>query len=666
MPSTPSEVWLPFEPKPLADGRPLHLILTFARELSILPTGPSDDRQLVLDTARKRAVADSAQSDAKTRQALVAAIWLLSDLVKQGWAVRVSNARIGIRRPVLTDDGISERPRIRAQLHVARNEQLREPPVHAFVRDLETRRLHNGRFVSIFSLMKDGSEFAPQLHGLREGEFTADEIIRPYLQFIHGDERCAFTGLKLAYIWRYFRHTWSNPYQSIPGRSMMILVRDGAAPFHPVIGIAAVSSAAVAIGPRDEALGWSLKAFVEALTTLRPKNAPKWVHREVDERIKRIYKVDLLQDEIFSTGELRKPSADTLKRLREEAASQRRKHYRFMRGGDYKRTAQAKTGPNWTAQAKTPLFRSKRAAELADLLAIRLSISSATKSGDDVAAIVATRSGAQALSTLLRKVKGEKVGSAIGELTVCGAIPPYSDALGGKLVAMLIASPEVRLEYRRRYGKSQSVIASSIAGRPVVKSAELVFVGTTSLFGHRPTQYDRISTPGVEAGDTVRYEYLGRTRGVGTFQFSERTVRELELLLAQSSEGVRINSVFGEGVNPRLRKIRQALDLLGLPANELLQHGTPRLVYGVRLARNVREYLLGIDRKPRYYLGDEDPPAATQRLAAWWCERWLAKRAQRKDVIERVEQHNLIHPIRHGARVPVLTDPIQPGLFQEW
>jgi hypothetical protein len=54
--------------------------------------------------------------------------------------------------------------------------------------------------------------------------------------------------------------------------------------------------------------------------------------------------------------------------------------------------------------------------------------------------------------------------------------------------------------------------------------------------------------------------------------------------------------------NPRLRKIRDALSQLGLPADEPLDHGTPRLVYGVQLAHNMREYLLGRAKRPTYLL----------------------------------------------------------------
>ena len=65
--------------------------------------------------------------------------------------------------------------------------------------------------------------------------------------------------------------------------------------------------------------------------------------------------------------------------------------------------------------------------------------------------------------------------------------------------------------------------------------------------------------------------------------------------MAQLKRGQQVNSVFGEGVNPRLRKLRDGLDELGLSSDELLNHGGPRLVYGVPLAHNFREYLLGLD-----------------------------------------------------------------------
>jgi hypothetical protein len=122
---------------------------------------------------------------------------------------------------------------------------------------MERRRVHDGRFVSIFSLMRDGRELASALQMARAALTNGttkplDAIIAPYLQVAATGERCAFTGLLLQDIWRYFRHTWSNQYTSVPGRTMMFLVRDAAASHHPVIGIAALSSPIVQIRERDE------------------------------------------------------------------------------------------------------------------------------------------------------------------------------------------------------------------------------------------------------------------------------------------------------------------------------------------------------------------------------------------------------------------------------
>ena len=56
----------------------------------------------------------------------------------------------------------------------------------------------------------------------------------------------------------------------------------------------------------------------------------------------------------------------------------------------------------------------------------------------------------------------------------------------------------------------------------------------------------------------------------------------------------------------------------------------------------------------------------TEEMIRHWQERWLLPRIQRDDVLERVAGHNFIHPIRHGARVPLpRADIEQPVLFDE-
>lgn len=117
------------------------------------------------------------------------------------------------------------------------------------------------------------------------------------------------------------------------------------------------------------------------------------------------------------------------------------------------------------------------------------------------------------------------------------------------------------------------------------------------------------------SGESVRYMPLGRTEGHGTFQFSEATVGSLAAAVAEHRGGKPVNSIFGEGVNPRLRKIRDGLDLLNLDSDQLLMHGNQRLVYGIPLARNFRQYLIGRDSEPDYVFSLKGVEDTTKNIA---------------------------------------------------
>ena len=640
------KLWSPFAPEFPEGCNGLSVLTDFANELaSIQEVTRGRDRNTSIETCRRRALAAKGKCDTLGRQVYVAAIHVLADLVKQGWAVRLCGDQIEIARLENgSGDNDETRERIRGQLHAERDEQLRQPATRSFVRSMEARQLFGDQFVSIFSLMRDGRELEVKLRAIREAPTEDEQLelasaaIKPYLQFIRGEERCTWTGYRLVDIWRYFRHTWSNPYKSVPGRSIMVLVRDAAAPCHPVIGIAALSSAAVAVTVRDEKIGWTAASVIEEIKENPTTRLARWLKGTVDTAIEEIYKVDFFEDETLSPREIKKPSAGTIKKLEEQGRQQRTEHHRFMESGAYKKTEPTPelSGEHWEAQARNPLFRSKRALELAQLLNVRIVLRryfNDTPSKNALVQLVSDREGRDAVTKIVRRAKADRVGTAIADLTVCGALPPYNELLGGKLVAMLLVSPEMVQEYQRRYGGTSSIIASSMAGRPVSRAADLVFIGTTSLYGQRPSQYDRIRVPvDLESeGDGLRYEYLGRTRGIGTFQFGDQTVAEMARLLAQSKRGQQVNSVFGEGVNPRLRKIRDGLDALGLATDDLLNHGGPRLVYGVELARNVRGYLLGMDKSPKYILGLKSARQRTAMISEWWAKRrWFCCRESRR------------------------------------
>src|SRR5580765_5209909 len=237
-----------------------------------------------------------------------------------------------------------------------------------------------------------------------------------------------------------------------------------------------------------------------------------------------------------------------------------------------------------------------------------------------------------------------------------GALAPYNALAAGKLVGALAVSPAVLGAYRAKYSRP-SEIASAMAGRPITREARLAFIGTTSLYGTGSSQYNRLFWPAsVMGGDDesrMGFYELGRSRSFGTSHFSDTTVDALVRLSEHSGGLVRVNSLFGEGVSPRLRKVRLGLAALGWPSNELLRHGRERILYGVPLVENVRDYSLGIDSHPKYLL-DPLPRDDGQAVAVWWFERWGRRRADQGAVREAMRLHRLVRPVRHAARVPAL------------
>jgi hypothetical protein len=223
-----------------------------------------------------------------------------------------------------------------------------------------------------------------------------------------------------------------------------------------------------------------------------------------------------------------------------------------------------------------------------------------------------------------------------------------------------LASPEIVQFYRARYGEQSSIIASSMKGEAVVRPPNLVLLATTSLYGVGSSQYNRVRVPledvGGEAGGKLEYAELGMSKGYGSYHFSKASIDYLETLVPRGGENRKVNSIFGEGVNPLMRKLRDGLADVGLPAEDLLLHGNPRVVYGVPIAENFREVLLGRDGKPKYFLSLKQAEKHTALLAEFWRKRWLSGRISRPGILEQVATHTLAYPITHGARVKLPED----------
>lgn len=605
-----------------------------------------------------------------------AAVRVITDLARQRWSIRVTaEGIVQVRRPeYISANPNEEKGRIREQELIKRDEQLRKPAVRRFVKGMEKTALHRDNHVSIFSLFRDGRELANSLRiaSKLEPSKRAEQVrmaIDPYLQFVDESTICDHTQLRLKDIWRYFRHTWSNQYTSTPGRWLAFLVRDRARKFHPIMGIGAIGSPIIQIRERDTWIGWEPQSFLTAIEQAPEAQLGPWMWKIVDRAIAELFVDDFISESLLRHQDLTDPTPEAIAKLKRYAERQRTLHHRFVQQKEHKRHDNRRDN-QWRMRAQTHLFRSKRALTLAEMLRTRRTLTEFL--GDRptpvrIRTLINHSEGQRAVRTILRKAKADRVGIAMADITVCGAVEPYNQILGGKLVSMLAASPAVIAAYRSRYHEHESEIASSMAGRSIGRPADLVFLGTTSLYGIGSSQYNRLKLPaellGGRSGEHIQFQKLGKSDAYGTSQFSGETVESLVALVQQTNNGQRVNSIFGEGVSPKLRKLREGLGLLGLPEGPLLQHGRQRIVYGVPLIRNLKEFLLGLEDTPEYLVDLEHPRRATAAIVRWWMERWLSNRITNDQVLERLERHAMVRPVRHGARV-VLPE-VGPSLLEE-
>ena len=201
----------------------------------------------------------------------------------------------------------------------------------------------------------------------------------------------------------------------------------------------------------------------------------------------------------------------------------------------------------------------------------------------------------------------------IMDVTVLGAVPPYSHLLGGKLMCYIAASDQVRRMYQARYRDSRTVML----GR---KSSDLALLVTSSLFG-RSAIYNRVRFDGSDL-----FEPIGETGGFGTLHLSPTTMDLMRQIL-ESKNAVPQNR-FGDGPNWKMRMVRTACDLLGLDNQAVLRHGLRKSLYAIRTAHNSLEFLNG-EEPSLHYRG-----RPMKRMVAHWKERWLKSRVGHVESME--------------------------------
>ena len=204
---------------------------------------------------------------------------------------------------------------------------------------------------------------------------------------------------------------------------------------------------------------------------------------------------------------------------------------------------------------------------------------------------------------------------------VIGALPPYNYLLGGKLISYILASNEVRNIFREKYADAETIIDKR-------KASDLVLIVTTSLYGQKSSQYNRL-----RYGKKVLYQPIGATSGYGSLHISNETFTAMRELADQ--QGCNTSNVFGMGPNWRMRVIRAACDALDLNSDVILKHSFQRGLFAVPLATNFRSFLNDEAETPVY----KNMPM--KRLVSHWRKRWCSMRKKNDFIIQKVKK---FHP----------------------
>ena len=214
---------------------------------------------------------------------------------------------------------------------------------------------------------------------------------------------------------------------------------------------------------------------------------------------------------------------------------------------------------------------------------------------------------------------------------VLGAIPPYSFLLGGKLVALLLASDTVRKAFERKY----SGVISRI--REKTHDGSLALVTTTSALG-KSSVYNRLRIP-----EGPRYQSVGYTKGFGEFHFTNGLYSAISRFVQEHSQPTEKQAAWGNGFRNRREVVKKCLPAIGLSSN-WLQHGVQREVFVVALAKNTRGFLRGKESHLDYYAYSEDD------IFDYFRSRWLLPRASRDSGFKSWERNKWLLWPEHGGQ----------------
>ena len=193
---------------------------------------------------------------------------------------------------------------------------------------------------------------------------------------------------------------------------------------------------------------------------------------------------------------------------------------------------------------------------------------------------------------------------------VLGAVPPYNYLLGGKLIALLATSNEVRQHFVARYqGKPSGILQ-------LIRDPHLALLTTGAAMG-RSSMLSRVKREGKHI-----WKSLGMTLGWGHFHLGNGHFKAMSEFVREIHPEVFASYKYGGGPSWKLRVIRSCLRELNLPSTAL-RHGIKREMFAAPLMDNWKEFLHGKTTAPNFHDRSVDD------LSSFFRQRWLIPRASR-------------------------------------
>ncbi len=184
-----------------------------------------------------------------------------------------------------------------------------------------------------------------------------------------------------------------------------------------------------------------------------------------------------------------------------------------------------------------------------------------------------------------------------------GALPPYNYLLGGKLVASLMTTNNIRNNFAKKYKNSITILKKRKL------PARLLFITTTGAYG-KSSIYTRL-----KFGEDKIAKFIGYSNGYGSFHIPNILYEDLVKYLQSKNHDARRG--YGSGPSRKLKLIDDALQSLGIMNGTL--HGVKRAVYLFPLASNLSE-VISKNRRPKWNI------RSVENIVEHWKTRWALPR----------------------------------------